>query len=230
VSEEGTFGGQAPVAEVALHTGRVARALRDEFPGLALRYAVVEARPGRSAADVKMRLRYLANRMHGQRALAMRREPIASAYRIFFRHIGLDPDEFRTPIEAAVLERLRAGGFKSQNLIDDALTIATVETGVAMRALDADRTHGQLGLRLAEPDERLGADPDGLELPEDSLVLADQQRALGLIFGETAPEAEVQRGKTERVAVCAIQVGGVPDISVEEAIWTSAGVLRETTR
>jgi DNA/RNA-binding domain of Phe-tRNA-synthetase-like protein len=220
-------GGQAPVAEVALHTGRVARALRDEFPGLALRYAVVEVRPGRSPADVKMRLRYLSNRMHGQRALGMRREPIASAYRIFFRHIGLDPDEFRTPLEAAVLERLRAGGFKSQGLVDDALTIATVETGVAMRALDADRIRGQLGLRLAQPEERLGGDPDGLELPEDALVLADQQRALGLIFGETAPEAEVQKGKTTRVAVCAIQVGGVPDISVEEAIWTCAGLLRE---
>lgn len=229
MSGEETFAHQRPVAEVGLHTGTVARALREEFPGLALRYAVVEARPGRSPAGVKMRLRYLANRMHGQRALGMRREPIASAYRIFFRHIGLDPDEFRTPIESAVLERLRAGGFKSQNLVDDALTIATVETGVAMRALDADRIQGQLALRLAQPDERLGAKPDGLELPEDALVLADQQAALGLIFGETAPEAEVQRGKTERVAVCAIQVRGVPDISVEEALWTCAGALREAS-
>jgi DNA/RNA-binding domain of Phe-tRNA-synthetase-like protein len=229
VSAEETFGGKAPVAEVELHTGKVARTLQDEFPGLALRYAVVQARSRRSPADVKMRLRYLANRMHGQRALGMRREPIPSAYRIFFRHIGLDPDKFRTPLEEAVLERLRAGGFKSEGLVDDALTIATVETGVAMRALDADRTKGKLGLRLAQPDERLGADPAGIELPEDALVLADQQRALGLIFGETAPEVEVQRGKTERVAVCAIQVGGVPDISVEEAIWTCAGVLRDVS-
>jgi DNA/RNA-binding domain of Phe-tRNA-synthetase-like protein len=227
VSGEERFAGQTPVAEVALRTGRVARTLRDEFPGLALRYAVVPARPGRSTAGAKMRLRYLANRMHGHRALAMRREPIAAAYRIFFRHIGLDPDQFRTPIEAAVLERLRAGGFKSEGLVDDAVTIAIVETGVAMRALDADRIQGDLGLRLAQPEERLGGDPNGVELPEDALVLADQQRALGLIFGETDPEAEVRKGKTTRVALCAIQVGGVPDISVEEALWTAAGVLLE---
>jgi DNA/RNA-binding domain of Phe-tRNA-synthetase-like protein len=228
MSAEERLGGQAPVAEVALHSGRVTRVLSEEFPGLALRYAVVEAKPGRSSADVKKRLRYLSDRVHGQRALGVRREPIASAYRIFFRQIGLDPDEFRTPLEAAMLERLRAGGFKSQGLVDDALTIATVETGIALRALDADRTSGRLGLRLALQGERLGADPEGLELPEGALVLADDKRALALIFGEPAPDAEVQRGKTERISVCAIQVGGVPDISIEEAIWSCAGVLTGT--
>ena len=86
----------------------------------------------------------------------MRQEPIASAYRVFFRQIGLDPDETRTPVEAIVLERLRAGGFKSHGRVDDAITIGTIETGVAMRAIDADRIEGRLGLRLAEPGERLG--------------------------------------------------------------------------
>lgn len=229
MSDRESLGDQASVTEVALHSGRVAAVLREEFPGLALRYAVVEARPGRTPVDMKRRLRYLADRMHGQRALMMRREPIASAYRIFFRHIGLDPDEFRTPLEAAVLERLRSGGFASHGLVDDALTIATVETGVAMRALDAEKTSGRLAMRLAQPGERLGGDPNGLNLPEGALVIADDQRALGLIFGDTAPAAEVQRA-TERIAVCAVQVQGVPDISVEEAIWTCAGVLRAGTR
>jgi DNA/RNA-binding domain of Phe-tRNA-synthetase-like protein len=229
VNGDEAFGGEAPVAEVAVSRGRVAAVLRDEFPGLALPYAEVRARPGRTPTDVKRRLRYLADRMHGQRALMMRREPVASAYRVFFRHIGLDPDEFRTPLEAAVLERLRSGGFASHGLVDDALTIATVETGVAMRAFDAAHINGRLALRLAEPEERLGGDPGGLELPEGALVLADDQRALGLIFGETAPAVEVQR-ETERILVCAIQVQGVPDISVEEAIWTCAGVLTAGTR
>ena len=77
----------------------------------------------------------------------MRREPIASAYRVFFRQIGIDPDQHRPPGEAAMLERLRAGWFRSRNIVDDALTVALVETGVAVRAFDADRVQGGLGLR-----------------------------------------------------------------------------------
>ena len=211
--------------EVPIRDGKIASVLRDEFPGLALRYTVVEAQPGRSPNGVRRHLRYLSDRLHGRRALHLRREPIASAYRVFFRQIGLDPDEFRTPIEAEVLERLRAGGFKSRGLVDDALTIATVETGVAMRALDGDRISGGLGLRLAQPGERLGGERDGFELPQGTLVLADDQSSIGLIFGETAPGRGVQK-HTTRVAVCAIQVQGVPDISVEEAIWSCVGVLQ----
>jgi DNA/RNA-binding domain of Phe-tRNA-synthetase-like protein len=173
---------------------------------------------------VRQRLQYLSNRLHGQRALSMRREPITSAYRVFFRQIGLDPDESRTPVEAVVLERLRAGGFKSHGLVEDAVTIGSVETGVALRALDAGSVQGGLSLRLAQPDERLGAGRGGLPLPEGTLVLADEQRSLGLIFGETAPEAEVGKG-TEQVALCAVQVQGVPDISVEEAIWCAVDVI-----
>lgn len=217
-------GRSAASAELPVRDGKVAGVLRSEFPGLALRYSVVEAKPGRSPAGVKRHLRYISDRMHGRRALGLRREPIVSAYRVFFRQIGLDPDEFKTPIEAAVLERLRAGGFKSHGLVDDALTIATVETGVALRALDADRIEGVPALRLAQPGERLGGERDGLELPEGTLVLADDQAAIGLIFGETADKWDVG-SRTERIAVCAIQVQGVPAISVEEALWSCAGVL-----
>jgi DNA/RNA-binding domain of Phe-tRNA-synthetase-like protein len=222
------MGESAPRLEVPIEQGRVSGALQREFPGLHLRYAVVEARPGRTPAGVRQRLRYLASRLHGQRALNLRREPIASAYRVFYRHIGLDPDEVRTPIEAIVLERLRVGGFRSHGVVDDALTIAIVETGVAMRALDADQITGRLNLRLSQPEERLGGKDDGLVLPSSSLVLADDNCAQGLIFGDTAPAAEVDRG-TRRIALVATQVDGVPDISVEEAIWIAADALAGVT-
>jgi DNA/RNA-binding domain of Phe-tRNA-synthetase-like protein len=173
---------------------------------------------------VRQRLRYLSSRMHGRKALNLRREPIASAYRVFYRHIGLDPDEVRTPIEAIVLERLRAGGFRSHGIVEDSLTIAIVETGVAMRALDADQIAGGLSLRLSEEGERLGGETKGMLLPSDSLVLADERYAQGLIFGDTAPAAEVDRG-TRRITIVATQVDGVPDICVEEAIWLCADAL-----
>ncbi len=34
---------------------------------------------------------------------------------------------------------MKQGGFRSQNLLDDALTIATIESDVGVRAFDADR-------------------------------------------------------------------------------------------
>jgi DNA/RNA-binding domain of Phe-tRNA-synthetase-like protein len=212
------------VEAASIREGRIAPVVREEFPGLRLRYTVVEAQTRRSPEGVKRRLRYLSDRLHGHHALNLRREPIASAYRVFFRHIGLDPDESRIPVEEAVLERLRAGGFKSAGLVEDAVTIATVETGVAIRGFDAAAIEGRLQLRVAEAGERLGGTRDGFPLPEGALVLADDRVALALIFGDAAEAIQVSRD-TRRVAVSAIQVQGVPDISVEEAIWICAEML-----
>jgi hypothetical protein len=118
---------------------RVARELAEEFPGLAMRSVLVERGSGRSPKAVKERLRVLSDRFGGAQAVSLRQKPIPWAYRVFYRHIGLDPDRTLTPVEQMSLDRMKQGSFKSQNLLDDALTIAIVESGVALRAFDADR-------------------------------------------------------------------------------------------
>ena len=210
--------------EVAIRRGWVDPSLRAEFPGLALLTADASAPGRRSPRELRQRLRYLSDRVHGQQALSMRREPIASAYRVFFRQIGIDPDQHRPPGEAAVLERLRAGWFRSRNVVDDALTVAVVETGVAVRAFDADRVEGELGLRVSQPGERLGGRGGAFELPTGTIVIADERDSLGLVFGDTAAGRGVS-GDTARIVLCAVRVEGVPEISVEEALWTCAGIL-----
>jgi DNA/RNA-binding domain of Phe-tRNA-synthetase-like protein len=208
--------------ELAIRRGWVEPALRSEFPGLGLLQAQARAPGRRSPRELRQRLRHLSDRVHGQRALNMRREPIASAYRVFFRQIGIDPDEHRPPGEAVMLERLRAGWFRSRNVVDDALTVAVVETGVAVRAFDADRLEGGVGLRISRPQERLGG--SGVELVEGSIVIADERDAVGLVFGDTAP-GRGPGGDTARITLCAVRVEGVPEISVEEALWTCADIL-----
>ena len=208
---------------VEVQTGWVAPELRQEFPGLALRSLLVERGSGRSPRDVKDRLRELAGRFSGATAVNMRHQSIPWAYRVFYRHIGLDPDEQRTPVEALALERMRAGGFRSKNLLDDALTIAIAESGVAVRAFDADRVDGSLGIRTSLPDEPLEGRPG--PLPDGTLVIADDLRPLALLFGALAAGRGVQP-KTKRTVLCAIQVGGVPDIAAEEALWLAAGVMQ----
>jgi DNA/RNA-binding domain of Phe-tRNA-synthetase-like protein len=210
------------VEEVSIETGWVEPALREEFHGLGLRFTVVSAQTGRSPRELKARLRHLSDRIHGRRVVNLRREPVASAYRVFFRQIGIDPDEHKPPGEAAMLERLRAGRFTSRDLVEDALTVAVVETGIAVRAFDADRLDGALGLRIAQPGEHLSG--DRVDLPDGAIVIADERRPIGLVFGDTGTGAAVARA-SKRIVLCVVRVPGVPEISVDEALWTSAGIL-----
>jgi DNA/RNA-binding domain of Phe-tRNA-synthetase-like protein len=209
------------MAEV--QSGWVAPELREEFPGLAVRSLLVDRGSGRSPRAVKDRLRTLASRFSGATAVNLRHQSIPWAYRVFYRHIGLDPDEQRTPVEELALERMRAGGFPSKNLLDDALTIAIAESGVAMRALDADRVEGTIGIRTSVAGEPLEGRPG--PLPEGTLVIADDTRPLALLFGALAAGRGVQP-KTKRTLLCAIQVKGVPDMAAEEALWLAAGVMQ----
>lgn len=207
----------------ATELGWVAEELREEFPGLGLVQLTVDRGSGRSTREVKERLRVLSDRFSGGQAINMRHQPIPWAYRVFYRHIGLDPDEQRTPVEELALERMKHGGFRSQNLLDDALTIAIVESGVAVRAFDADRVSGPVGIRPTEADEVLEGRPG--ELPSGTLVVADAERPLSLLFGALASGRGVSP-KTKRTLLVAVQVGGVPSIAVEEALWLAASVLR----
>ena len=140
-------------------------------------HAPLEARPRKSPRDVKERLRQLADRYTGGKVIHMRQDAVPWAYRVFSRQVGIDPDTYRTPVERIAVERLRHGVIESDNLVDDALTIAIAETGVPVFALDADRVAGELGLRLARAGERLeGARP----LSERQLVVADDTRPVAL--------------------------------------------------
>lgn len=212
-------------ADLEPRAGWIADEVRDEFPELALLWVELEARAGRSPKGVRQRLRSLSDRFRGSHAVTMRQAPIPWAYRVFYRHIGLDPDADRTPGEAAAVERLVHGAFRSENLLDDALTIALVETGVPIWALDAERVEGDLGIRLAGERERLGRDPAAPPLIPGRLVVADERSALAVLFGDLAPGHGVTR-RTERVALVTLQVAGVPSIHVDEALHTCVEVLR----
>ncbi len=142
--------------------GDVDRGVADEFPGLYLRYAEVPAGSGKSPRGLKQRLAVLSDRFAGPQAVAFRTKPIPYAYRVFFRHIGLDPDEQPTPAEAVVLERMLKGGFVSANRLDDALAIAMIESGVPVQALDADRISGGLAIRPSVEGEVLEGRPTDL--------------------------------------------------------------------
>jgi DNA/RNA-binding domain of Phe-tRNA-synthetase-like protein len=212
--------------EPAPRQGWVAPHVASEFPGLGIAWVEVDAKPARSSPEpVRRRLRDLSDRTYGAQAIRLRERPIPWAYRVFFRQIGLDPDRTPTPVEQLTLDRLHDGGFRSHGLPADALTIAIVETGVALRAFDADRLSGRLCIRDSGPGEKLVGVAG--ELASGTLTIADEQQPVGLLFGATAEGFGVER-HTRRVAVASVQVKGVPQIAVEEALWMAASTLEST--
>jgi DNA/RNA-binding domain of Phe-tRNA-synthetase-like protein len=218
----------APTPEL-VH-GWCAREVEQELPGLELLSTHVEVgRPGSltgaSPADLLSRLREKSNRFRGANAVAVRREPVPSAYRVFFRHIGLDPEVVRTPIEAAVFDRMMHGGFISAGLLEDVLLIALLDTGVPVWALDAECVDGPLGIRASAEGERLGRGEDASELPEGRLVVADAAAPLAVLFGELAA-AHAARSRSPRLVLFAVQVAGVPELYAEEALWSCRASLQ----
>lgn len=210
------------MAEPELEPGWIDVELEEEFPGLGLWLVRVQPRTFRSPQAVRERLRRLASRMTGGHVIHMRQDHVPWAYRVFWRQVGIDPDTDRTPVEGIALERLRSGGLKSRNLLDDAITIATLETGVPLMAFDAGRVGSAIGLRLTGDGESLGG--SGRPLSTRQIVLADESCALAVVSGEVSEEHGVTPA-TREIVLAALAVKGVPRISVEEALWTVAEML-----
>jgi len=197
-------------ADGLIGRGRVAPAVAQEFPALGLLTTVVTARPGRTPPDVRARLADLSDRWRGAQAMALRRQPVAHAHRVFFRHVGIDPDVRRVPQEAAIVRRLVDGGFLPRGMPADALTIATVETGVGVWALDAAAVRGPLAV---------APDADG------RLVVADADGAtVAPLFGD--PERPLSRS-TRSLLLYAVRVPDVPELFAVEALERCVELLAE---
>jgi DNA/RNA-binding domain of Phe-tRNA-synthetase-like protein len=204
--------------------------IEEELPGLNLVYARLDVDGVRrdSPSTVKQRLRELSNRWAGAHAIGLRQRPVPAAYRVFFRHIGLDPDVVRTPIEEAMLARMMQGGFHSNHLLADAVLITLVDTGVPVWALDAARIEEELGIRSSREGESLGNPPagssDGPLLPVGQLVVADARCAVAVLFGEIS-SVHLPGAQARELALFTLQVPGVPALHVEEALWMCRAML-----
>jgi hypothetical protein len=181
-----------------------------EHPGLRVWTARIPGRTARTPRELRERIALLADRFRGPEAIALRSRPVPWAYRVLYRHLGIDPDLVRTPVEELVLERLLKGGFSPQGLPEDALALATLETGVPVWAVDADRLEGALALA-----------PDA----GGKLVISDGAGIVAVLF--QPPVADRLPGRrTRALALLAVQAPGVDDIFVEEAIWTATAAIQ----
>jgi hypothetical protein len=179
-----------------------------EHPGLRAWTVRVPGGVGRTPPELRDRLALHADRLRGREAVVLRTRPVPWAYRVLFRHLGLDPDVTRPPLEELVVDRLLHGGFAARALPEDALALATLETGVGVWALDADRT-GSLALTT-------GAD--------GRLALRDAGGTAAVLFAPPPPERAPRRGTTALLLV-AVQAPGIDDLVIGEALWTAVSAL-----
>jgi DNA/RNA-binding domain of Phe-tRNA-synthetase-like protein len=215
------------MSEAPIRSGWVDEAVARELPGLGIAWIETDAPASARTPDgVRERLRALADRWSGTRAVTVRREPVPAAYRAFSRQVGLDPDVDRTPVEALAVERLLHGGLRPRGRVGDALLAGALETGVPLWALDAERLGGALGIRPAVSGERLGEGDLAPDLAAGRLVVADARAPVAVLLGAVAAGHAPEAG-TRRIAVFAVPVAGVPSIHVEEALWVCAEALED---
>lgn len=213
-------------AELQLSDGAVEPSLAVELPGLRLRWTVVEVARGGTPRGVRERLDAIATRLRGPDMVAWRSRPVPQAYRVAFRHLGLDPDVQRPPAEEAIVDRLLGGGLGSGDRIGDALTLGSVETGVALTAFDEATLDGDLTIRTARAGETLPRGSYADDLPAGSLVVADEATPVALLFGRVS-DAHAPTRRTRLIRLVATVPPGVPPAHVDEALLLAAEALSE---
>lgn len=195
--------------------------IAQDFPALGVLYATRAVGGRRFQRAGRERLRLLGDRVGGERVATLRQQAIPGAYRAFARQVGLDPDADDLPLERVLMDRIRAGRFVPDGPVTDPCTVAMLETGVPVWALDDEQVHGALRVGSV-PDE--AADPgDGGPRP-GGLAVWDAARPLAPLLGPPPPGLAAT-ASANAVRLYALRVEGVPDATVREALWTAGQLM-----
>src|SRR5438034_11023809 len=115
----------------------------------------------------------IAIKKTGVTITATRECPFFSARKIDNVKVGASPQWIRTKIESV--------GIRSINNIVDISNLVMLELGQPTHAFDADKLNGGINVRLARDGEKfLALDGKTYSLKPDNLVVADQERAVGI--------------------------------------------------
>jgi phenylalanyl-tRNA synthetase beta chain len=115
----------------------------------------------------------IAIKKTGLTITATRECPFFSARKIDNVKVGPSPQWLRTKIESV--------GIRSINNIVDISNFVMLELGQPTHAFDADKLKGDINVRLARDGEKfLALDGKPYSLKPDNLVVADQERAVGI--------------------------------------------------
>lgn len=131
------------------------------------------------------------------------------------RRVSGIPAGERAPLE--MRRRLHAAGMRPVNRVVDATNYAMLETGQPIHAFDAEKVRGGIVVRRARPNEKMTMlDGHTRELDEQMLVIADEERGLGVAGVMGAEYAEVDDSTT--------------DVLIEVATFAGRNILETSQR
>lgn len=153
---------------------------------------------------------------------ALKDDLIFRAYRDFFWRVGIDPTKNRPAGEALVRRVLRGKPIPTINTLVDAYNLASVKTGIAIAAFDADRLKGGLEMRLARAGEEfLGIGmKKPMALEGNEVVISDAEK-LAAIYPYRDADSTKVTGATENVLLLICGVPGIGEGTLRDAEKTA---------
>ncbi len=152
--------------------------------------------------------------------------PIFRAYRDFFWRIGTDPTKNRPAAEALIRRVLANKPLPTVNTLVDAYNLASIRTGVAMGAFDADELQGELTLRPASKGEKfLGIGmKEPIELEGNELVVSDAEKLIAIYPYRDADETKIT-GATKDVLLLICGAPGIEEEILRDAARVATGYI-----
>jgi len=205
--------------EVERMSLNIDQTLRRKFPGLnALILRIDGVRVENENPELEHFKEEVVERIRGHwTLLQLREEPIFRAYRDFFWGIGIDPTKVRPAAEALIRRVLRGSPLPKINTLVDAYNLASMETGIALAAFDADRIGKDLLMREAIGGELfLGIGMEkSLMLKGGEIVVEDGRKLIAIYPYRDAEESKITLQTREALQlVCGVP--GIDEATLEE--------------
>jgi DNA/RNA-binding domain of Phe-tRNA-synthetase-like protein len=137
-------------------------------------------------------------------------------YRDFFWRIGIDPTKIRPASEALIRRILQGKRLPRINILVDAYNLASIESGIALAAFNADKLKGGPRMRFARPGEDfLGIGMEKVKtLGGGEIVMEDDEKLIAVYPYRDADNTKITLGTVNMVLVAC----GVPGIGEKHLI------------
>lgn len=148
-------------------------------------------------------------------------DAVFRCYRDFFWRIGIDPTKIRPASEALIRRILQGKKLPRINTLVDAYNLASIESGIALAAFDADKLRGRLKMRSAAAGEvflGIGMKKEKV-LQGGEVVMEDDEKLIAVYPYRDADNTKITLGTRNMVLIAC----GVPGI--EEKHLMRAGKL-----
>jgi DNA/RNA-binding domain of Phe-tRNA-synthetase-like protein len=129
--------------------------LRKKFPELsAIDWYIAGVKVERESRGLEDFKKLAVARIKDNYDLArLKDEDLFRCYRDFFWRLGIDPTKIRPASEALIRRVLLSKPLPRINTLVDAYNLASMESGIALAAFDADKLKGKPRMRFARPGE-----------------------------------------------------------------------------